>query len=85
MNHIRGPVNDVERRYTEDATFRHVVDALHAMVARADLTPSEIRQAAMLACIHYEMRNPAPLMVKADGDIVPMTEEQLWRWRREHG
>lgn len=40
MNRIPGPVNDVERRYQEDTMFRCVVDSLHAMVARADLTPS---------------------------------------------
>ena len=47
----------VEDAYRNDALFRDVVDAIEAMIHRADITPSEARAAAVLACIHYETRN----------------------------
>lgn len=47
----------LERRYYEDATFRYAVDMLEALMHRAELSPMDVRSAAMIACIHYETRN----------------------------
>jgi hypothetical protein len=49
-------VKPPEERYRTDPMFRNVTDTLEALVIHAQLTPSEIREAAMLACIHHEMR-----------------------------
>lgn len=57
-----------EHRYRNDITFRTVVDSLHHLVIDARLTPSEIRAAAMLACIHHEMRTQSPILARFPKD-----------------
>ncbi len=52
-------MNTPEMRYRNDTVFHTMVDQLEAMIHQTLLTPSEIRDAAMLACIHYEMRQLA--------------------------
>jgi len=47
-----------ELRYRRDATFRTLVDTLEVLVHRCQFTPSELREGAVLACIHYEQRQP---------------------------
>lgn len=54
----------LEERYCNDAVFHRVVCMLEAVIADAQLTPAEIREAAMLACIHYEMRNARKIMME---------------------
>lgn len=44
-----------EQRYCHDATFKMLVDLLEQQIHNAQYTPSEIRAAAMLAAIHYEI------------------------------
>jgi argininosuccinate lyase len=61
-----------EVRYREDANFHHVVDMLESMIHQAGLTPSEVRDASMLAAIHYELRNVRH-MSRRDG--TPLTSE----------
>lgn len=48
-----------EERYQRDPMFHTLVDTLQSWIMRADYTPTEIREAAMLACIIVEMRRPA--------------------------
>ena len=48
----------IRERYETDAHFRTLVDHLHAAILQAEFTPTEIRQAAMLAQIMYEERRP---------------------------
>ena len=43
-------------KYRNDPAYRHLVDMIEAFVDTAEFTPSELRQAVVLACIHYEMR-----------------------------
>ena len=43
-----------EDRYRSDPQFKVLVDILEAAVQRAEYTPTELREAAMLAAIHYE-------------------------------
>lgn len=47
-------------RYHRDSLFRAVVDALYCHIADMKLTPTEIREAAMLAAIKFEELNPRP-------------------------
>jgi hypothetical protein len=47
--------------------FRKVVDTLEALIHDAHLTPSEIREAAVLAATHYEMRALPKGWVENDG------------------
>ena len=50
-----------EERYLRDTTFKILVDSLEAQIHQANYTPTELREAAILAAIHYEERQPARL------------------------
>ena len=41
-------------KYENDPSYRQVVDMLTALIHQAEFTPSEIREACMLACIRLE-------------------------------
>jgi hypothetical protein len=43
-------------RYDTDACYRKVVDRLEELMHECRLTPVEIREAAILASIHYEQK-----------------------------
>ncbi len=45
-----------DARYREDVKFRQLVDMMEAHLHSADFTPSEMREAAILAAINYERR-----------------------------
>ena len=48
-----------EERYRSDPQFHALVDYMENAIHKAQYTPSEMREAAMLASIRYEMRRPA--------------------------
>ena len=50
--------NSPHSRYRRDRAFATLVDTLELLIHRAEYTPTEIREAAMLAQIHHEERNP---------------------------
>jgi hypothetical protein len=52
-----------DERYQRDPMFRHLVDQLHHQIREARYTPTEIREAAMLAQIHYEQTTLRPIFV----------------------
>lgn len=52
-----------EERYRRDATFHQLVDTLDHLIEWAQLTPVEVREAAVLACIHHETRNVRPIIM----------------------
>jgi len=54
------PIDRVRERYDRDTMFRYLVDSMTACVLRLELTPSELREAAVLACIRAEERHPRP-------------------------
>ncbi len=43
-----------QERYMRDPVFNQLVSVIEAMLHRAEFTPSEVREAAMLACIRHE-------------------------------
>jgi len=45
-----------ENRYRNDVAYHKLVDMIEALIVQAKYTPSEIRECALLACIHHEMR-----------------------------
>jgi hypothetical protein len=45
-----------EERYRHDATFRQLVDMLEYLLHDAKTTPTEIRDACLLALIHHEQK-----------------------------
>jgi hypothetical protein len=53
-------------RYLNDPAFHALVDVLYAHVEQGQFTPTEIREAAMLAQIKYEERHLRPIQFTAD-------------------
>jgi hypothetical protein len=45
-----------DARYHVDAAFRQLVDMMEAHMHSSAYTPTEMREAALLAAIHYEHR-----------------------------
>ena len=56
-------MRSVTDRYQTDAQFRQLVDMLYASIDNAQFSPSEIREAAMLAHVLYEERQIRPMLV----------------------
>jgi len=66
----------VVERYQTDAEFRALVEVLASQIAAARYTPTEIREAAMMAAIVVESRTIRPM-------IIPLRElDQIGRGRR---
>jgi hypothetical protein len=61
-------MNDAQQRYNTDPTFKHVVDLLHTVIRQAQLSPQEVREAGMLAAIHFEIYRPQRWMMQ-DGEM----------------
>ena len=54
-------------KYENDHRYRQVVDHLTALIHQAEFTPSEIREACMLACIRHEYsRRIRPVVISAE-------------------
>lgn len=58
----------VEERYQNDVAFHAMVDMMRHYIEQLALTPSEVREASMLACFQYEQRRfrYAPLAISVD-------------------
>jgi hypothetical protein len=57
------PVDTVSDRYDRDPQFRVLTDQLEYLIANAKMTPTEVREAAVLATIHYEQRSVRPFII----------------------
>jgi hypothetical protein len=66
------------QRYCFDVEFRYLVDALEAMIHRAQFSPSELREAATFAAIRYEERNARTVYMRgtAEDGLLRVTEEK---------
>ena len=53
----------VAERYDRDPMFRVLVDTLYLQIQQARYTPTEIREAAMLAQIRFEQRTLRPMII----------------------
>ena len=54
-------------KYANDHNYRRMVDMLEALIHQSEFTPSEIREACMLACIRYEhYRRIRPVVISAE-------------------
>lgn len=49
------PLMRTEDKYNSDPAFRHVVDSLQRVIEHLELTPGEVREAAVYACMRVEM------------------------------
>jgi hypothetical protein len=51
-----------EDRYQRDPLFHRLVDLMCHQITELQLTPTEMREAAMLACIKFEQMHPRPMV-----------------------
>ena len=65
--------DQITRRYENDCAFARVVDALQGVLDQGLLTPSELREAAVYACIRREMYAGARFVFK-DNELNRVTE-----------
>lgn len=55
-------------KYENDPQYKQYVDTIETLIHQCHFSPSEVREGAVLACIHFEMRSfsrvrAIPLMV----------------------
>lgn len=60
-----------KEKYMNDPEYHHLVQTLEGLIEQARFTPSELREACILASINYEMRHIR------DMQIDPRTENAL--------
>lgn len=65
-------MKSVTERYQTDPTFRQLVDMLYSSIDHAQFTPSEVREAAMLAHILYEERRIRPMILTDNEFLGPL-------------
>jgi len=46
-----------KEKYMHDPEYHHLVNTLEQLIEQARFTPSELREACILASINYEMRH----------------------------
>jgi hypothetical protein len=66
----------IRDRYLTDTTFHTVVESMRAIIYGAHLTPSEVREAAVLACILEEERRPISTALVTDQDVIDFAAKQ---------
>lgn len=64
----------LEQRYFSDVEFHTIVNMLYNQLYKVRFTPSEMREAAMLACLKFEYNNPSPIITN------PETAVDNWRF-----
>lgn len=50
-------MKSLKEKYQNDPHYHHLVDMLEGLIEQALFTPSELREACLLASINYEMRH----------------------------
>lgn len=56
-------------RYENDDQFHVVVDTLVGMILRLEMTPSELRECVMFACMRAETLKPPQFSISGDDAI----------------
>jgi len=64
------PMSRADDRYHHDVNYRRLVDMMAHMAEELELHPSELREAAVFACILVaERRSPSRIIMHPDGRI----------------
>ena len=53
---MRESLKTPQGKYENDTQYHQIVDVIEHLLHDAQFSPSEVREAAVLACIHFEMR-----------------------------
>lgn len=85
MSEVSG-MDDPYERYYHDHEFKSLVDSIHAMLHRAEFTPLEVRQAAVVACVKFEETRKPPFYLHPDqlADMKRDFEEAQLRYAADH-
>ena len=54
---------DMRYKYQNDVQFKNLTDMMESFIQKGDFTPSEVREASMLASINYEMMSPRRMYI----------------------
>ena len=66
MNNIYDKT-DMRYKYQTDVHFKNLVDYMESFIHKGDFTPSEVREASMMASIHYEMTSIRKMYIPSAG------------------
>lgn len=61
-----GQLKTPREKYRNDPAYRQIVNTIEHCLEYGQFTPSEIREACMLACINYEMRRVRTYFIPSD-------------------
>ena len=71
-------------RYQTDVEFKALVDLLESFIHKAKYTPSELREAVILAAIMYEQTRPLEVRIETGGGHEPIPASvRAWLWGEE--
>lgn len=56
LESMRESLKTPQGKYDNDVQYHQMVDTIEHLLHEAQFSPSEVREAAVLACIHFEMR-----------------------------
>ncbi len=59
-------LDSARERYRTDPVFNRLVDMFRGIIRGSHTTPSEMREALMLAAYTEEMENPSPALYRID-------------------
>ena len=74
---------DKRQKYLSDNTYRMMIDSMIAMIDQLQLTPSELREMAMLASILYEEKrmDMTHCIIEKQAHLkVVNCLKQAWEW-----
>ena len=70
-------------RYRNDNNFKALVDTMWAHIERCEFTPSEMREAAILASILYQEHNVHRVMLISKEEAEALNVMEQWAHKRE--
>lgn len=73
-----------QERYRNDSAFRMLVDVCRNMIYTHQFTPSEIREAVLLAAYISEMENPMPVLIRGASLADELHREMLRMEEERH-
>jgi hypothetical protein len=74
-------MNTPQEKYHNDPQYRQLVDFLEDLITQAKFTPSEIREICMVACVHYEIKQPFVFTIKPEVEEALTTLEDFLKER----
>ena len=60
---MRNSLQSPKEKYMNDPEYHHLVCTLENLIEQARFTPSELREACILASINYEMRHVREMQI----------------------